>query len=130
MALTDVKCRGTKPGKVRQKLSDGGGLQLWVQPNGSRLWQLIYQFEGKQAQMALGPYPQVSLLDARTKRDEVKVKIRSGVDPAAEKRLAEMTEPLPGDTFKEIALEFIAKCRRDNLAGPTMVKKEWLLDFA
>jgi hypothetical protein len=56
MALTDVKCRGTKPGKVRQKLSDGGGLQLWVQPNGSRLWQLIYQFEGKQAQMALGPY--------------------------------------------------------------------------
>jgi len=112
MALTDVKCRGTKPGKVRQKLSDGGGLQLWVQPNGSRLWQLIYQFEGQQAQMTLGPYPQVSLLDARTKRDEVTVKIRSGVDPAAEKRLAEMTEPLSGDTFKEIALEFIAKCRR------------------
>jgi hypothetical protein len=65
--------------------------------------------------MALGPYPQMSLLDARTKRDEMRVKIRSGVDPAAEKRLAEMTEPLPGDTFREIALEFIAKCRRDNL---------------
>ena len=48
--------------------------------------------------MALGPYPQVSLLDARTKRDEVKVKIRSGVDPAAEKRLTETAEPLPGDT--------------------------------
>ena len=58
MALTDVKCRGTKPGKVRQKLSDGG-LQLWIQPNGSRLWQLIYQFEGKQSQMALGRYPEV-----------------------------------------------------------------------
>lgn len=56
MALTDVKCRGTKPGKVRQKLSDGGGLQLWIQPNGSRPWQLIYQHEGKQAQIALGPY--------------------------------------------------------------------------
>src|SRR5258707_13258497 len=78
----------------------------------------------------LAPYPQVSLLDARTRRDDVKVKIRSGIDPAAEKRLAEITEPGPGDTFKEIALEFIAKCRRDNLAGPTMVKKEWLLDFA
>jgi len=130
MALTDVKCRGTKPGKTRQKLSDGGGLQLWIQPNGARLWQLIYRYQGKQAQMALGPYPQVSLLDARTKRDEVKVKIRSGIDPAAQKRLAEMAEPVAGDTFKEIALEFIAKCRRDNLAAPTMVKKEWLLDFA
>src|SRR5258707_2079322 len=55
MALTDVKCRGTKPGKTRQKLSDGGGLQLWIQPNGARLWQLIYRYQGKQAQMALGP---------------------------------------------------------------------------
>ncbi|MGH6870438.1 MAG: tyrosine-type recombinase/integrase [Rhizomicrobium sp.] len=130
MALTDVKCRGVKPAKSRQKLSDGGGLQLWIQPNGARLWQLIYRYQGKQAQMALGPYPQVTLLDARTKRDEVKGKIRAGVDPAAEKRLAEAIEHLPGDTFKEIALEFIAKCRRDNLAGPTMIKKEWLLDFA
>ncbi len=86
MALTDVKYRDTKPRKVRQKFSDGGGLQLWIQPNSSRLWQLIYQFEGKQSQMALGPYPLVSLLDARTKRDEGKVKIRSDVDPAAEKR--------------------------------------------
>jgi hypothetical protein len=58
VALTDVKCRGARPGKVRQKLSDGGGLQLWIQPNGSRLWQLIYQYNGKQVQMALGPYGQ------------------------------------------------------------------------
>jgi len=72
----------------------------------------------------------VSVLDARTKRDEVKNKIRAGINPAAEKCLAEVAEPPPGDTFKEIALEFIAKCRRDNLAEPTMIKKEWLLDFS
>jgi hypothetical protein len=120
MALTDVKCRGTKPGKTRQKLSDGGGLQFWVQPNGSRLWQLVYQYQGKQAQMALGPYPQVSLIEARACRGEVKAKIRAGVDPTAEKRRVEVAKALPGDTFKEIALEFIEKCRRDQLAGPTM----------
>ena len=56
MALIDVQCRGAKPGIARQKLSDGGGLQLWVQPNGSRLWQLVYQFQRKQKQVALGPY--------------------------------------------------------------------------
>lgn len=130
MALTDVKCRGAKPGKTRTKLSDGGGLQFWVQPNGSRLWQLVYQYQGKQAQMALGPYPQVSLIEARALREEAKAKIRAGIDPTAERRRAEIAKTLPGDTFKEIALEFIEKCRRDQLAGPTMIKKEWLLDFA
>ncbi|MDB5739551.1 MAG: symbiosis island integrase [Alphaproteobacteria bacterium] len=130
MALTDVKCRGAKPGKTRAKLSDGGGLQFWVQPNGSRLWQLVYQFQGKQAQMALGPYPQVSLIEARALREEAKAKIRAGIDPTADRRRVELAKTLPGDTFKEIALEFIEKCRRDQLAGPTMIKKEWLLDFA
>ena len=130
MALTDVKCRGAKPGKTRVKLSDGGGLQFWVQPNGSRLWQLVYQFQGKQAQMALGPYPQVSLIEARALREEAKAKIRAGIDPTADRRRVELAKSLPGDTFKEIALEFIEKCRRDRLAGPTMIKKEWLLDFA
>ena len=130
MALTDVKCRGAKPGKTRQKLSDGGGLQFWVQPNGSRLWQLVYQYGGKQSQMALGPYPQVSLLQARALREEAKAKIRAGIDPAAAKRTVAVPIAPPGDTFQEIALEFIEKCRRDQLAGPTMVKKEWLLDFA
>ena len=130
MALTDVKCRGAKPGKRRVKLSDGGGLQFWVQPNGSRLWQLVYQFQGKQAQMALGPYPQVSLIEARALREEAKANIRAGIDPTADRRRVEIAKTLPGDTFKEIALEFIEKCRRDQLAGPTMIKKEWLLDFA
>jgi integrase len=130
MALTDVKCRGAKPGKTRVKLSDGGGLQFWVQPNGSRLWQIVYQFQGKQAQMALGPYPQVSLIEARALREEAKAKIRAGIDPTADRRRVELAKILPGDTFKEIALEFIEKCRRDQLAGPTMIKKEWLLDFA
>jgi integrase len=128
--LTDVKCRGAKPGPSRKKLSDGGGLQLWVQPSGARLWQLVYQFQGKQTQLALGPYPQVSLIEARARREELKAKIRAGINPAEEKRRLESEPVGPGDTFKDVALEFIDKCRRDNLAGPTMIKKEWLLDFA
>lgn len=56
MTLTDAKCRAEKPGASRRKLSDGQGLQFWVQPNGSKLWQLVYQFGGKQRQLSLGPY--------------------------------------------------------------------------
>ena len=131
MALTDVKCRGAKPGKTRIKLSDGGGLQFWVQPNGSRLWQLVYQYQGKQAQMALGPYPQVSLIQARASPGGGQGEDTGRDRPHCRKAPGGCcSQASPGDTFKEIALEFIEKCRRDQLAGPTMIKKEWLLDFA
>jgi integrase len=128
--LTDVVCRRTKPGPVRRKLSDGGGLQLWIQPNGTRFWHMAYRYRGRQKQLAFGPYPAVSLADAREKRNDAQKLLRSGVDPAAAKRLEIEAKELPGDTFKEVAIEFVEKLRREGRAPPTLVKKEWLLDFA
>lgn len=125
MPLTDAVCRSAKPGPKRRKLSDGGGLQLWVQPSGVRLWQLIYRCRGKQRQLALGPYPQISLSDARIKREDMKRLLREGGDPSAVHRA-----PPPGDTFGEVALEYVAKRRAESLAKVTLRKKEWLLDFA
>jgi hypothetical protein len=43
MPLTDAKCRSEPPQAKLKKLVDGGGLQLWVQPNGARLWRLAYR---------------------------------------------------------------------------------------
>ena len=126
MTLTDAVCRSAKPGPKRRKLSDGGGLQLWVQTSGSRLWQLIYRFQGKQRQLALGSYPGLSLADARIKREDAKRLIRTGGDPAAASRRA----PAPGDTFEKVAQEFLMKCRSEELAAVTISKKEWLLEFA
>ena len=131
MPLTDIACRTAKPGPTRKKLSDGGGLQLWVQTNGSRLWQLAYRYDGKQKQMALGPYPDVSLAEARDKRTEARRLLRDGIDPAErKKKAAEEAKPLPGDTFKDVAQEFMAKCRREQLSDGTLEKKEWLLSLA
>src|SRR3954466_9529384 len=101
MPLTDAVCRGAKPGPKRRKLSDGGGLQLWVQTSGTRLWQLAYRFRGRQRQLALGPYPEVSLAEARIKREDAKRLLRAGGDPGASARRA----PPPGDTFKDVAQE-------------------------
>jgi len=131
MPLTDMACRTAKPGSTRKKASDGDGLQLWVQPNGSRLWQLAYRFNDKQKQMALGPYPEVSLAEARDKRISARRLLRDGIDPAAQKKkAAEEVKPLPGDTFKDVAQEFMAKCRREQLADRTLEKKEWILSLA
>ncbi len=115
---------------VRQKLSDGGGLQLWVQPNGTRYWHLAYRYAGTQKQLALGPYPAVSLAEAREKRNDAQKLLRDGKDPAAEKKQQIEAQSLPGQTFKEVAIELVEKLRREGRAPATLVKKEWLLDFA
>lgn len=133
MSLTDARCRSEKPGATRKKLSDGQGLQLWIQPNGKKLWQLVYQFQGSQRQIALGPYPEVPLSEARDLREQARKSLRDGIDPAT-RRPSKSPLPAPevglGETFREVAGEYLEKRRRENLAGVTMTKKEWLIDLA
>jgi integrase len=129
MTLTDARCRNEKPGETRKKLSDGRGLQLWIQTNGTKLWQLVYRFQGRQRQIALGPYPDVPLSEARAKRDEAKALLRAGKDPVAVWRPAAHSKPI-GETFREVASEYLERRRREKLADVTMAKKEWLLDLA
>jgi hypothetical protein len=54
LPLTDVALRSAKPTNSIQKLSDGGRLQFWIMPNGSKLWRLAYRFDGKQKKLSIG----------------------------------------------------------------------------
>jgi hypothetical protein len=54
MPLTDARCRSAQPGSKLQKLTDGGGLQLWLQPTEAKLWRFAYRFGGKQKLLAIG----------------------------------------------------------------------------
>jgi len=130
MALTDLLCRRAKPKATRWKLSDSGGLQLWVQPNGTRFWHLAYRYRGSQEQLSLGPYPSVSLAEAREKREAARKLLREGVDPGETRKKEKEDRSLPGDTFKEVAVEYVEKHRREGRASATLIKKEWLLNFA
>lgn len=97
--LTDARIRALKPdpaGKA-QKYFDGHGLHLWVSAAGAKVWRLAYRVDGKPRTMSLGPYPEVSLADARTKRDLARAKLRDGVDPMQERR----APPAAGLTFRE-----------------------------
>ena len=85
MPLTDAKCRSAQPGPRLQKLTDGGGLQLWLQPTGARLWRFAYRFDGKQKLLALGAYPTVPLARARQAREDAKRILADGLDPALKK---------------------------------------------
>jgi hypothetical protein len=130
MALSDTTCRSAKPSSTTRKLSDGGGLQLWVQPNGGRLWRLAYRYRGKQKLLSFGSYPAVSLLSARSQRDAAKVLLAQGIDPSQAKKDAKADQAASENTFKAIAAEYLAHQRQNKRAGSTMVKLEWLLDFA
>lgn len=72
MALSDVKVRTAKPEAKAYKLTDGEGMVLLVHPNGSKYWRLRYRFGGKEKMLALGKYPEISLADARARRDEAR----------------------------------------------------------
>lgn len=128
MALTDMLCRMSRPYPKLTKLSDGGGLQLWIQPNGSRLWRLAYRYAGKQKLLALGTYPMVSLADARQSRTDAKKLLASGTDPAVDKKLrkAEAT----GNTFREVAKDYMEKKKREGCSDSTTTRDKRLLDAA
>ena len=129
MPLTDARCRSAQPGPRLQKLTDGGGLQLWLQPTGSRLWRFAYRFDGKQKLLAIGVYPTVPLARARRAREDAKRLLAEGLDPALEKkRQAQARADAP--TFRDIADEYVAKFRREKRSDATMTKVEWLLGFA
>ncbi len=132
MALTDKQVQNAKPvaGKTA-KLSDGGGLQLWVTPSGGKLWNLAYRFAGKQRKLAIGPYPTYSIRDARARREEAKRQIDDGLDPSQQKRLAKAEKAnAQANTFAIIAAEFVAKKRAEGRADATMSKLEWLVGMA
>ncbi len=129
MPLSDAKCRSAQPGTKLQKLTDGGGLQLWVQPNGARLWRFAYRFSGKQKLLALGGYPTIALARARQAREDARRLLADGHDPAVEKkRQANARADAP--TFRGIAGEYLAKLKRENRSEATLAKTEWLLSFA
>jgi Arm DNA-binding domain len=108
--LTDTYFRNLKPQAKPYEKSDGGGLRLVVQPNGSKLWRMAYRFGGKQKELAFGVYPATTLADARTKRDAAKGQLAKGIDPAVAKQEAKR-EQAAARTFAAWADEWVEKQR-------------------
>jgi integrase len=108
--LSDMQVRNAKPKDKTYKLFDGGGLYVEVAPTGSRIWRFKFiQANGKESRLTFGPYPEISLQDAREKRLETRRLMLQGVDPAkhrdANKRL--VADRL-ANTFEKIAREWYA----------------------
>lgn len=86
MPLTDTRCKNARKAETPFKISDGGGLYLLVNPDGSKYWRLAYRIHGKQRTLALGVYDAVTLADARDGRALAKGDLAKGDDPGATKK--------------------------------------------
>ncbi len=69
--LTELQVKNTKPKEKPYMLRDDRGLYLRIDPSGRKYWILRYWEQKKEHQLSLGPYPDLSLKDARLKRDEI-----------------------------------------------------------
>ena len=107
MKLTARQISTAKPQDKPYKLSDGGGMYLLVNPNGSRYWRLKYRYAGKEKLLALGVYPDVTLADARNKRNEAKRVLAAGADPSDVKQSIKEAKAIAmQNSFELIAIEW------------------------
>lgn len=107
MKLTARQVDTSKPKDKPYKLSDGGGLYLLVNPNGSRYWRLKYRIAGKEKLLALGVYPDVTLAEARQKRADAKKVLAAGGDPVQEKQEEKQAkEQAVANSFERLAMEW------------------------
>jgi len=107
--LTELAIKKAKPEAKDYKLGDGGGLYLLVKATGSKCWRLKYRIAGKEKLLAVGVYPDVSLSQARERRNDARKLLANGGDPSAIKQTAKQTQQkalqVSENSFKNLAAE-------------------------
>lgn len=110
ISLTDATIRNAKPGAKPSKLFDGAGLYLEIAPAGGKWWRLKYRHDGKEKRLSLGVYPDVSLKDARDRRDAARKLLANGVDPGAHRKAMKSARAeRAANSFEAVAREWLAK---------------------
>lgn len=131
MMLTQLQITSAKPKAKPYRLSDGQGLGLIIQANGTKRWCFRYRYGERQKTLSIGTWPEVSLADAREKAREARKAVATGIDPVLEKKRAKVVAKYAAATsFKEVAQEWLGKCEREGRAEVTLDKVRWLLGMA
>lgn len=107
MTLTVNTIRSAQPREKGYKLGDGKGLFLFIHPSGSKYWRLKYRFGGKEKSLSMGVFPEVSLKEARIRRDKARLLIAEGIDPSAKKQQEKLLRyEASDDSFQALAIDW------------------------
>ena len=115
MSLTEVAIRAARAAQRPYKVSDEKGLYLLVKPNGARLWRYKYRHAGIEKLLAIGRYPDVSLREARDRRDDARKLVANHVDPSLKKRIEREGR---ANTFAAVGEEWL-ETKRVSLSAST-----------
>lgn len=127
--LTDVQLRNWIKEATPVAKSDGEGLTFTLSTKGTAAWVLRYFFAGKQKELTLGRYPDISLGKAREIATAKRAEVQQGVDVAAEKRQAAQ-EAARAWTFKRLAEDYMERAA-DRLSANTIKgRSQQLRDYA
>ncbi|MBI2801325.1 MAG: tyrosine-type recombinase/integrase [Gammaproteobacteria bacterium] len=109
--LSAAACRNaTSTAAAIRKLHDGDGLYLWVYRDGRKYWRMRYWQSGKERLLSIGVYPNVTLSDARIKRDELRKQLTADLDPSAERKAVNLRKKLAAEnSFEAVAREWFHK---------------------
>ncbi len=130
MPLKDLQIKAAKPAKKSFKKFDGRGLYIEVFPNGSKLWRLNFRIADKEKRLALGSYPEISLSEARKRRDEARALLEQGNDPTLLRKQEKAAEKVSTEnSFVRVAEEYLAKMDKDGRAPATLLKARWFLSL-
>ena len=113
MPLTDVKLRNAKTADKDYSITDGRGLSILVTKKGGKWWRFRYRYLGKAKLMSLGTYPEVTLVEARERRDD------------ARRLLAQIPPVDPSQVKKNQKQSMIA----NQVNSFELVAREWLESF-
>ena len=110
MPLTDRAIINLKSSTKAYKKYDSNGLYLFVSPSGGKLWRFGYHHTGKEKVLSIGPYPLVTLANARAKRDEARQLLLDGIDPMAHKKeMGKIVREVAENSFEEVGREWQLK---------------------
>lgn len=105
--LSALQINKSKPREKQYSLFDGGGLYMLVTPTGGKLWRFKYSIGGKSKLISFGIYPDVSLADAREKRQTAREQLAKGIDPQAAGRILQKIDGT--QTFEAIGREWLQR---------------------
>jgi hypothetical protein len=130
MPLTDAAIRSLTPGDKPIKVADEKGLFLLVSPAGGKSWRLKYRIGGREGKLGLGRYPDVSLKEARRRRDEARQKLANGIDPSEEKKAAKTeAAQAAASSFGAVGAEYLEKIEKEGREAVTIKKSRWMLSL-
>jgi integrase len=127
--LTNTQIKQAKPRDKEYSLNDGDGLSLRIRPNGSKSWFFNYlvPVTKKRFKLGLGSYPEVSLAQARKKREEARSLVAQGIDPKVQKKQQELEEQTQlENTFESLSVRWLNKKKAETLESTYLKRKSML----